>query len=80
MLEEEFKTWPEDPISDVTLFTLSMHVINLSYLKDGPLYFTELPDSGTKESNRTFGRLNNTTFIPDNNNKHPPDIPDLQIE
>lgn len=69
--ENERKTWPAHPIPDATLLTLGMHVTNLGYLEDGPPRFTELPDGGTEESNRTLVGLVNDDAIQDNNHENP---------
>lgn len=80
MLGKEFKTWPADHILNATLLILSMYVTNPSYLEDRPFYFTKLSDGGTEESNKTLGRLNNAAIISNNDNKYPPDLPNLEIK
>ncbi len=68
MLREEFEIWPTDPLPDMILITIGMHVTNLGYLKDGPPRFTELLDGGTKESNRMLVGLNTAAVIPETDN------------
>lgn len=67
MLGEEFKTWPADSIPITKLLTIGIHVTNFGNLEDGLPYFTELPDSGIKESDRMLIRLNTAAVILDNN-------------
>lgn len=80
MLEKKFKTWPTNLISNATLLIFGMHVINLSYLEDKPLYFTKFLDGGMKKSNKTLEKLDNTTAISNNDNKYLPDLPDLKAK
>lgn len=42
--------------------------------------FTKLPDGGLEKSNKTLEELVNTTDIPNNDNKHLLDLPDLKAE
>ena len=80
MLKEEFETWPADLLSNATLITVSMHVTNLGYLKNGPLRFTELPDGGIKKSNRMLVGLDIAVVIPETDNQDVPDFIDLEAK
>lgn len=73
-LRKEFETWPAVSIPNATLLTFDIQIINLGYLDDGLFCFTELPNSSTKQLNRTLRGLHNTAVILDNNNKHSPDL------
>lgn len=70
MLRKEFKTWPTDFILNAILLKYSMHIINLGDLENGLFCFTKLPNSGTEESNKILGGLDNDATISENNNKH----------
>lgn len=76
MLDEEFKMWPIDPISDLILFTLEIHITNLSYLEDIHLHFIKFLNDNIKELNE-IKMLNKTAAILYNNDKYLPNLPDL---
>ena len=57
-----------------------MQVISLGYLKNGPICFTKLPDSGTKESNRLLGGLDTAVIISDTNEQELLPLIDLEIK
>lgn len=57
-----------------------MYVINLGYLKDGPLRFIELLDGGIKEFNKILVGLNIATVIPETNKQNIPDLIDLETK
>lgn len=78
MLREEFETWPANFIPNAILLTFAIHIINLGYLEIGPFSFTKLPDNNTKELNKTLKRLDNALAIPNNNDKHPLNLPDSE--
>ncbi len=80
MFREEFETWPANPHSDAPLITFGIHVINLGYLEDGPPCFTELPDSGTEESNRMLVGLDTAAVIPETDDQNLPDLIDSEAE
>lgn len=80
MLEEKFETWPEDRIFNAILFTFSIYITNLDYLKDKPLCFTKLQNGGTEEFKTTLKRLNNPIAISNNDNKHLPDLSNLKAK
>lgn len=81
MLGEEFEMRSADSIADETLIQLGLHVSTLGYLEDGPPRFIELPDGGTKESNRRLIGLNTTVPIPDNDKQlNLPDLNDSEAE
>ncbi len=80
MLGEEFETWPADPFPDATLITVGMHITHLSYLEDRPPRFTELPDSGTEESNRMLVGLDTAGVISETDDQDLPDLIDSEAE
>lgn len=67
------------PISDTILFIFEISVTNLACLKNRSSYFTKFLDCNTKESNK-IKKLNKTTAISNNNNKHLLDLPNLKIK
>lgn len=68
MLEEEFKMWPINPLPNAILVIVHIYVTNLSYLKNGPLYITELLDNSTEESNMIVLGLDTAVVILETNN------------
>ena len=70
MFKKEFKTWLADAISNITLLTLGINIINLHYMKNKPFYFIKLRNGGKKESHKTLKKINHTIFYLDNNNKY----------
>lgn len=80
MLGEKFEMWPANPLSNAILITVSMHVINLGYLEDGPPCFTEFSNGSTKESNKMLVGLDTTAVIPETDNQDPPDLIDLEVK
>lgn len=79
MLKEEFETWPADSILHATLFALSMHVLNLGYIKNGASHVPEPPDGNTQELYLGLG-FDYATTIPDNDDQFLPDLKDPEIE
>lgn len=75
----EFEMWPTNFIPIATLFILKIYIINLNYQKDSTFYFTELPDSNTKKSNR-IERLDKAGTILENNNRYLLDLPDSEAK
>ena len=80
MLKEEFEIWSADPLSDATLITVGMHVINLGYLENRPPHFRELSDSGMEESNRMLIELKTAAIIPETDDQDLPDLIDSKAE
>lgn len=74
MLRKEFETWLADHIPNKSLLILGIHVSKLRYLKNRPIYFTNLLDGDMRELNKTLGGLENAATIPNNNNEHAPDL------
>lgn len=72
--------WPANLITKVTLFTFGMHITNLNYLKNRFFNFIKLLDASTEELNRTLKGLDNAATIPDNNNRHLPDLSNLEAQ
>lgn len=67
------------PIFDTILFIFKIHITNLACLKNGSSCFTKFLDCNTKESNK-IKKLNKTTAISNNNNKHLLDLSNLKIK
>lgn len=61
--------WPAIPIPDVILLILKMHLIILGYMEDELSCFTELSDDNMEKSNRILSGRDNTSVIPDNDDK-----------
>ena len=57
-----------------------MHVTNLDYLGDGPLYFTKLPDGGMDKSNRILIGLDIAAVILETDDQDLLDLIDLETE
>lgn len=63
----------------MTLIILEMHVTILGYLANRPFCITELSNGNTEECNILKG-LDKAIIIPDNNDKHAPDLPNLKAK
>lgn len=63
ILREKFKIWQVDPFFDTIFITLSLYVLNLSYLEDKSFCFTKFIDSGIKELTKILIRLDTAAII-----------------
>ncbi len=57
-----------------------MYIINLSYLKDGLLYFTEFSEGNINELNKMLVGLDIATVISETDNQNLIDLIDLEVE
>ena len=80
MLKEEFETWLADPLSNATLIIVGIYAINLSYPKDGPFCFIELPNSNIEESDKILIGLDTVIVIPKTDNQDLLDLINLEIQ
>lgn len=80
MLGRKFETWPATSFSNTIFVIFGIHVIDLSFLKNGLLYFTELPNNGTKKSNRMLVGLDTAAVIQKTDNQDPLDLMDLKAK
>lgn len=79
MLDKEFKTWLADPIFDIIFIIYKMHITYLGSLEDGLFCIIDLLDGNTRESNM-LKRLNKIVIISNNNDKHLPDLSNLETK
>ena len=80
MFRKLFKMWLADLFLDAILITIGIYIINLGYLEDRSLYFTELPNDGTEELNRILVWLDIVAVIQKIDIQNLPDIIDLEVK
>lgn len=80
MIRKKFKIWLADPLFNATRVIVGIYVTNLGYLKDKPLYFTELLDGNIEELNKMLIELDTAIVIPETNNQDLTNLIDLEAK
>lgn len=80
MLKKDFETCSADPLYNVTLITVGIHITNLSYLKDKSFCFIKFLNGNIKKSNKILVELNTSTIILKINDQDLLNLIDLEVK